>query len=98
MWFRDGLKRTEKNEAGEVKGPGMIDDNATEPPSMNEETNDIDSMMAELRAAMEDPKPILINQVCYALQPLELFVNFQYISANWLNEIHSSGGFRFHWI
>ena len=65
MWFRDGLKRTEKNEAGEVKGPGMIDGNVTEPPSMNEETNDIDSMMAELRAAMEDPKPILINQVCY---------------------------------
>jgi len=58
----DGLKRTEKNEAGEVKGPGMIDGNATEPPSMNEETNDIDSMMAELRAAMEDPKPILLNQ------------------------------------
>ena len=91
MWFRDGLKRTEKNEDGEVKGPEMTDDNATEPPSMNEETNDIDSMMAELRAAMEDPKPILINQVCYVAVGA-FSVNFQYISANWLNVIHLSGG------
>ena len=76
MWFRDGLKRTEKNEAGEVKGPGMIDGNATEPPSMNEETNDIDSMMAELRAAMEDPKPILLNQVCYVIVAVGAFCLF----------------------